>query len=714
MEILSDRPIFNKNEDLFKRLEFVKLIANGILENKSDESFCIALNGTWGSGKSSIINLCLEEIRNKTKSYKIPDKPLIIQFRPWLISGREQLIIYFLTQLRDALKRPDLSKHAHEAAIQLEKYEKILTIATYIPHIKRFAEKVKDAVSNLRKTSQTIARQSQMDLESNKESICEALKKLSSSVIIIIDDVDRLTDEEIRQLFQMIKAVADFLNTIYLLAFDYLIVEKSLNKIYPGQGGRYLEKIIQLNFEVPNPEYHQLEIILLNSLEDIINTISSDREEQKRWNEIRFGALPLLFRNTRDIKKYLNIVNFVFHVLKEEVNSIDLLMIEAIHLFTPNLYLIIKNSKRYLTFDKTSSTHPFGDLEDEATEKWVNELFEKVPEEFRSGINMMLSYLFPNLSGVRIEGSVFAQCDKNKRICISSYFDYYFQGTLPQGEVSSKQLNEIISALKEKDNLTFILKNYMHDGRIISLLPKIEDYFKDEPNKDYIQNFLISIFESGESLQLKPTPMSQTNPDLFIVIEIYRILKFININERKDTLYNAMNLSKNAIFFPVRIANFIYNDLNPSNNQTKQDKEEEKIMSQEDAVYIKNTALTLLREYKDGDLLYRVYNLHSILLIWESWSSSDVVKVWVNSIFKDDKKIPYFLRGFGNYSSKQSSLFYQENELNINHKHIENYCDIMELKRKCEVLLATEPEWLNDIQKECLNLFLESFIKKYR
>ena len=43
----------------------------------------------------------------------------------------------------------------------------------------------------------------------------QELEDLDKKILIVIDDIDRLCDEEIREIFQLVKSIADFKNTIY-------------------------------------------------------------------------------------------------------------------------------------------------------------------------------------------------------------------------------------------------------------------------------------------------------------------------------------------------------------------------------------------------------------------------------------------------------------------------------------------------------------------
>ena len=86
----------------------------------------------------------------------------------------------------------------------------------------------------------------------------------------MVDDIDRLEAEEMRQLFTVIKALADFPNVIYLLAFDQAVVVQAIEKYSGMPGQAYLEKIIQVPFVVPHVDRTVLLNGLANRLEEIL------------------------------------------------------------------------------------------------------------------------------------------------------------------------------------------------------------------------------------------------------------------------------------------------------------------------------------------------------------------------------------------------------------------------------------------------------------
>jgi predicted KAP-like P-loop ATPase len=85
--------------------------------------------------------------------------------------------------------------------------------------------------------------------------ISDRLRKASSKLLVIVVDIDRLSGDEVREVFRLIKSVADFPNVTYLLAFDREAVCRMHEPMQGGTGEEYLEKIVQVPFELPKPKF---------------------------------------------------------------------------------------------------------------------------------------------------------------------------------------------------------------------------------------------------------------------------------------------------------------------------------------------------------------------------------------------------------------------------------------------------------------------------
>ena len=124
----NDQPITEPSQDRFGIDPFARTLASSILQLASPEGTAIALNGPWGSGKSSAVNLVLYYLKSAIHD----DQLVVINFACWWFRGVDQLALAFfhelyarlttandtevlrikaLQRLRDAAKSGDLKKH---------------------------------------------------------------------------------------------------------------------------------------------------------------------------------------------------------------------------------------------------------------------------------------------------------------------------------------------------------------------------------------------------------------------------------------------------------------------------------------------------------------------------------------------------------------------------------------------------------------------------
>ncbi len=231
----ADRPNLDPRDDLFGHAPFAKGLADSICRYPGSDGLVLALYGPWGSGKSTVLNY----VQHYLEQHPEDDQPILVKFNPWWFSGQENLARAFLSQLQVVL--PTKS----------EKFKQLGDLLT------DFAEGIGGLI-DLTGVSGGAggpigklfgrAKRKPKDVPALKESITAILRKAGKRILVLIDDIDRLTPDETRQLFTVIKALADFPNVVYLLAFDREVAVQAIGQ----QGGipceRYLEKIIQVPF----------------------------------------------------------------------------------------------------------------------------------------------------------------------------------------------------------------------------------------------------------------------------------------------------------------------------------------------------------------------------------------------------------------------------------------------------------------------------------
>ena len=93
----TDQPITGAAEspDKLGREKFAALVGSSLLLKADSPGIVVSLEGPWGYGKTSAINL----IQKHFDSLAPADRPITIGFNPWMVSGTKNLTQEFLVQL---------------------------------------------------------------------------------------------------------------------------------------------------------------------------------------------------------------------------------------------------------------------------------------------------------------------------------------------------------------------------------------------------------------------------------------------------------------------------------------------------------------------------------------------------------------------------------------------------------------------------------------
>src|SRR3990167_38798 len=350
-----DQPIQSHKEDILGRKSFAQSLGNAILKYKEKDSIVIGLFGAWGSGKTSIINMALEHIDSVYKQKTNESKPIIVKFNPWNFSDQNQLITQFFKQLSITLKRTDYASDVKNIGEKIETYARFFEPLKLIPVVGQYIGILKDVTENTGVALKSWGDLKENDLDGIRGELNDSLVKQSHKIIVIIDDIDRLKNTEIRQIFQLIKSLGDFPNTIYLLAFDKDVVLNALKKAQEGSGSEYLEKIVQVPFDIPLISKQEVEGLLFNQLDGLIQDIPEEKWDKTYWGNIYHSGIRYFFENIRDVTRYINLLRCGFAIVKGEVNAIDFLAITALQVFIPEVYYGIRDNKDIFTgtFDTT-------------------------------------------------------------------------------------------------------------------------------------------------------------------------------------------------------------------------------------------------------------------------------------------------------------------------------------------------------------------------
>jgi predicted KAP-like P-loop ATPase len=112
--VAGDSPISSPTQDLFGIDPFAKALAASIARVDAKDGLVFAINGTWGTGKSSAVNLVTHHLEHEFAG----DDILVVTFNPWWFSDSEALTISFFQELHASVGK-SLSESARNAMATL-------------------------------------------------------------------------------------------------------------------------------------------------------------------------------------------------------------------------------------------------------------------------------------------------------------------------------------------------------------------------------------------------------------------------------------------------------------------------------------------------------------------------------------------------------------------------------------------------------------------
>lgn len=324
LEYSDDSPISSSEHDLFDRYPFAKRIAQVIQKRRESSSLVIAIFGKWGEGKTSVLNLIDAEVQS--------NEIFSIRYNPWRYTGEEELFRSFYTEVAKTLNEK-LTTRQEDTGEFIDKYLKPFS------RIGGFDGAAEGVSTILGSASLTDLRSRVNDILGNE----------GKRLVVFIDDIDRLDKDELYAIFRLVKLNAEFRNTVYVLSFDYDVVSGAISEHYGSErdaGRKFLEKIIQVPIQLPKIPQYLLTEYCYDELKNVLreNDISLSSDEGQRFAEMFWTGFEFMLDTPRMVRLYKNILQFSIPMLKGEVNLVDLMIIEGLKVFYPDLYSTISDN----------------------------------------------------------------------------------------------------------------------------------------------------------------------------------------------------------------------------------------------------------------------------------------------------------------------------------------------------------------------------------
>ncbi len=337
---LNDEPITNFDDDDLSRSAFVNQLTQDIENWVSTDSLVMGIYGSWGSGKSSVLNLLeknLEKKRNTDEQYS--DNIVVVNFDPWFFNSEEQLLTTFYSAIESAITELN-PKNAKSINKIFRNYSKKLSFAL-APEISLGPLKISLPVSK----DQTNETPNQL-----RKKLVAELKEITGRVIVLVDNIDRLDPSELMLIFKLVRLCSDFPHFIYVLAFDQYQVRNILKNQLKIDTD-FLEKIIQIDINLPKIDQSQIDNFVSNGIDKIaeLHQIRFEENIGERFGNIYQKHIKTHIADLRTAKRYLNAISFSLPLVKGEINYGDFLALEFIRVFSPHIYNEIPKYEKELT-----------------------------------------------------------------------------------------------------------------------------------------------------------------------------------------------------------------------------------------------------------------------------------------------------------------------------------------------------------------------------
>ena len=289
-------------QDSFNISKYINGLVNFI--KSCNTPMTIAVQGDWGTGKTSIMTMIKNELRN-LKNLNL------VWFNTWQFSQ---------FNLGDKLPLTMLNKLVNEVSSNKE--------SENFKYIKKAMVGVADAI---------LGHISGGALEVSKflddeENLFEAIEKLKESfqklvnekagdegrVIIFIDDLDRIEPERAVELLEVLKIFLDCEKCIFVLAIDYSVVTRGVkvkygNDFSEGKGKSFFDKIIQVPFKMPVGSY-DISLYVKKCFEDIGMEVEEETLPQY-INLIKYS----IGNNPRSMKRLFNSFLLLSNISDSEI-----------------------------------------------------------------------------------------------------------------------------------------------------------------------------------------------------------------------------------------------------------------------------------------------------------------------------------------------------------------------------------------------------------
>lgn len=310
---LTDHPLTEEEEELSDWTDQAQTLTQKLLATDTTRAaFSLGIVASWGEGKSSFMGIMQRYLQQAQREV------IVMHFNPWLYNKEAQLTKVFFEELRRTL-----APYSSKLSRSIDNYADLLLAVD----------------SSWLKLAHELLRLSQRSTTEQFDKLSHEIQKLGRKVVIFIDDVDRLTREELMELFNLVRNSSNLPSLYFVLAYDKSYVLKTLQS--DGEHmSRYPEKILQEEYSLPKLAPDKMWTVL----ERCLNKTQLGQESPGRIRDLISDlqsdtVLSYHLTTLRMVKRMVNGFSSRYEQLhKAGVDLLDLFIFELIYYVYPSVY----------------------------------------------------------------------------------------------------------------------------------------------------------------------------------------------------------------------------------------------------------------------------------------------------------------------------------------------------------------------------------------
>lgn len=673
----SDKPITKAEEDCLGSIKYSQALAKSLVSWTRKDCLVIGLYGSWGNGKTSIKNLALGELKNSFQ-----ESISFLEYNPWCLDGSRGLVESFFNKLGTDLETSSVDK-LKEASGKMKSLGALagagipaLTVLSNVfapgsgPILEALLKKVPDLVS---RDAEALIEKAQKSFESITKELHTVLNDLKKPLLIVVDDIDRLHPDEIRTLFKLIKNTADFPNVIYLLLFDKEVVISALNDKHGIKGKEYLQKIVQVDLDIPKITEEQLRSYANEKLKEIYSSKKIDIKESELFKIL--NLVPKFATNLRSIHRLINSYTFQLSLALTDgepiVNPVDLLGLDVLRIFESKTFDFVFENISILAPNDLIFAINSKDAESNRFKSYWAELQNLFPEKHEH-INQLFSVLFPSFSKIAFDEKIKIPSEEEKikclRLCHERLSKRYFNFIVEREDLSQKEVNDLLQSFKETRTFKIFLEKLSERGLSTQAIGYLLDYASDHDLNAFYGNLpvLLRHFEEYDG------PLSDENRRWTIQLIQKCLLKENSLKRRSNKLKRA--LKDCGAYYSAIL--FI---------QITQENPNKALLSEADITVLKKWIITNIQTNSANGKLPNREKLGKLIYVWETWGDSKKLKAFLKRI----SRTPAGLLAFA-YSQHFLSYSDEGERLGVNLKNLTRFVELNVIEKSFKKIARNE------------------------